>query len=144
MQPLHPRSRHADTFGVESPGACLPTAGPRANERRVAGDEVLQRFEGVVLAITERDVVVRLHDRSDPTRPDEEATFDLDRFSPDDRPLLEPGAVFDWTLTRSPSAREPLSCLQLRRPRWSRHDLERIEARAEELLSLFAPAPRHD
>ncbi len=99
----------------------------------------VQTFEGVVLDAGPEELRVRLHDVTDPSRPDEIATMDIEEVPEDDRALIEVGAVFDWLFFRQrrPSVRN-VSELRFRRlPRWSQPDLDRARNRADEFRELF-------
>src|SRR5437870_768090 len=67
--------------------------------RVTPGDSLkpLQRWEGTVLAVTNLSFVARLLDLS-AGGPEEEAEFATDDVAPDDRPLLNPGSAFYWTI----------------------------------------------
>lgn len=57
----------------------------------------LSRREGIVLEIRDDEFDARLVDL-DGEDGDLDATFAVEELSPDDRPLLRPGAVFYWTI----------------------------------------------
>ena len=56
------------------------------------------KYECVVRSVTTDSLVAVLYDLIDRSQPEMEATFFLEEISPDDRLLVEPGAVFYWTL----------------------------------------------
>jgi hypothetical protein len=103
---------------------------------------ILQQFEGTVSAVTGEDFVAVLRDRTDPNRPEEEATFSLDEAGPDDLQLIEPGAVFYLTIAyeNRPYRRRTSEIRFRRMPRWSKADLGRIAGDAAELHRLFGGA----
>jgi hypothetical protein len=81
------------------------------------GFSVLQQWEGTVSEVSGDEVTAVVRDWTNPTMADEEVTVSIDEFSPDDQPLLNPGAVFYWSIgyrTRS-GTRERVSSFQLRR-----------------------------
>jgi hypothetical protein len=57
----------------------------------------LSRREGVVLEVRQDEFDARLVDL-DGDEGDLDATFAIEELSPDDVPLLRPGAVFYWTI----------------------------------------------
>lgn len=99
--------------------------------------DILKEWEGVVLTVSDDDVQARLTDMNDSTSPEELVTIGMDAISPQDHELVEPGAVFYWTVLRETDAFENVrnySQIRFRRlPAWSRGDLERAETEAEQL-----------
>lgn len=89
----------------------------------------LQKWEGRVNAVGEGHFEATLADLTG-DGPAEEAAFDLDEVSPQDRALVKPGAVFYWSVgyrdaVKGQRTRE--SIIRFRRlPRWSLPD--RVEA----------------
>lgn len=132
-----PQQRRAAPAPTELPVAWLNRSLIRRNRF-----ELLQKWEGSVLRVEEGTFVARLTDLTDPTRPDEEATFDLREVSDADAPLLEPGAVFYLCIGYDVSvAGQKTRAAQFRfrrLPAWSRAAIARIEARTAEVLDVFA------
>jgi len=97
----------------------------------------LQRFEGYVESIGETTFTARLVDLAG-RLPEEEAEFFLDDVSEGDTGLMEPGAVFYWSLgyrVSSTRQRSKVSLLRFRRlPAWSERDIQRAQAEAERML----------
>jgi hypothetical protein len=97
--------------------------------------EVLQAFEGTVTELTELGFVARLVDRTDPRRPSEYGDFDLQDVSDADQPLVQPGAVFYWTIgyrVHPWGQKERSGPLVFRRlPAWTGRDLERAKGQAK-------------
>jgi hypothetical protein len=98
--------------------------------------EPLQKWEGAVLEVGEATFVARLVDLTG-DRPEEEIELEKAELSDFDLDLLEPGAVFYWSvgyrrqLPRGARSRE--SVIRFRRlPAWSRAELEAARERAEE------------
>ena len=102
---------------------------------------LLQQWEGTVTECGEIEFTAELRDLTDPTNYREEAAFDLDEVSPDDRPLLELGAVFRWSIgyrTSAAGQRERVSQLRfVRIPGWRRSAIADVEQRAAELQQRF-------
>ena len=98
---------------------------------------LLQQWEGTVTAISQEEFTADLRDLTDPTRPREEAAFDIEEVSPGDRELLAPGAVFRWSIgyrTSATGQRERVSHLYfVRIPGWRRTVVAEIQERAEVL-----------
>ena len=96
----------------------------------------LQQWEGAVLEVGETTFTARLVDLTG-ERPEEELELDKAELSDFDLDLLEPGAIFYWTigyrrqLPRGARSRESL--IRFRRlPAWSRSELAAARERAEE------------
>lgn len=101
----------------------------------------LQSWEGVVLAVDDDVFTARIADMANKT-PDEEVEIPIAELSPFDIELLEPGAIFYWSIgyrQRLPQGtRERVSRIRFRRlPAWSRSDLRRARGRAEDLRAEF-------
>ena len=97
--------------------------------------DALQKWEGRVLEVgdtTFSAVVVGIKDATE-----EEAEFDLEEVSPDDIDMVEPGAVFYWSIgyrTDPSGERSRCSVLVFRRlPAWSARDLELARQGAQTL-----------
>lgn len=101
---------------------------------------VRQKWEGVVLEVNAESFSVRLFDLSSDER-DEEAELDLSEVSREDLKLVEPGAVFYWSIgyyTTGDGQVQRTSQIRFRRlPAWSKSELERAEVRAKELLEAL-------
>jgi hypothetical protein len=110
---------------------------PRERDRFM----VLQKWEGTIRTIMRKAFIATLHDLTDPARPDEEVELLKDEISESDLPLLEPGAVFYWSIgyrIDEWGSRERVSALRLRRlPVWTRRDLEAIARKVDELKRTF-------
>lgn len=81
----------AGWYAVQQPERPIGTTAPRVTF------ELLQRWEGTVQRVEEDDVQVILVDKTRASE-DEIATLALEDFSPADRELVVPGAVFYWTI----------------------------------------------
>jgi len=99
----------------------------------------IQKWEGFVLDVgsdTFRARLVSIVGEG----PDQEAEIYLEEVDPDDRPLLQPGAVFYWTIgyLDRPSGRLRAAILRFRRlPAWSETELNAARNEAKKLASLF-------
>jgi hypothetical protein len=99
----------------------------------------IRKWEGYVLEIHEDSFSARLV----PLKGDDEeleAEIYIEELSEQDRELLQPGAVFYWSIGYHdrPSGRERSSIIRFRRlPVWSRRELEAASAGIDELKAAF-------
>jgi len=114
-----------------SPVVFVPVV-PVGHERFI----VLQSWEGCVLSVSPDSFVARLVD-SKHIRPDEEAEFDVNELTEDDRELLEPGAVFYWSIgyyDKPSGQRIRASEIRFRRlPAWTKEELKEARDHAKRL-----------
>lgn len=100
----------------------------------------LQRWEGTVLDSNEETFLARLHDLSS-DGPDEEVELLMEDVPVEDRPLVERGAVFYWSIGHlvKPSGERPrVSNLRFRRlPVWSASELKAARDRATDVAEVF-------
>lgn len=111
----------------------------RSGERRSVSISS-ERWEGVVLGV-ENDVFrARLVDL-DRRTPDEEAEVHLSEVSDEDRALVEPGAIFYWSIgyyIDRAGQRMRRSLVRFRRlPAWTRGELDNARREAEETGSIL-------
>jgi hypothetical protein len=87
----------------------------------------LQKWEGVVLEVLDDSFLARLVDLTNGGS-DEEAEFALEEVTPEDRVLVEPGAVFYWNIGYNDSIsgqRTRVSEIRFRRlPAWQPEELK--------------------
>jgi len=100
-----------------------------------------QLWDGTVTEVRGKEFVARLSDRTIVSNPDEEATFDLDEISAEDRELVVPGSAFYWiigTAITESGKRMNISMVQFRRlPAWTNRALSRAAQRAKHTGELF-------
>jgi len=100
----------------------------------------LQRWEGTVIECQEETFFARLTDLTT-DGPAEEVELLLDDVPEEDRPLVEPGAVFYWAIGHlvKPSGERPrISNLRFRRlPVWSASELDAARERAADVAEVF-------
>jgi hypothetical protein len=100
----------------------------------------LQKWEGVVLRVTNDAFVARLVDQSS-DGPDEEAEIPLEEIPEADRFLVKPGAVFYWTIGYSDSIsgqRTRASVIVFRRlPAWTAEELTAARRKAQYTRDLL-------
>lgn len=98
--------------------------------------EAIQKWEGHVVSVGEAEFTASLVDLTQPGI-EEEAVLDLSEVTEDDLPLVQPGAVFYWTVgyrVEQSGERSRSSVIWFRRlPAWTEKDIERAHARAEDL-----------
>jgi hypothetical protein len=105
--------------------------------------DLRQQWEGTVVSIDGDSFSVTLRDLTDASVPEESAELLLEDVSDSDRELLEPGAVFYWSVGYEETfrGRERKSIIRFRRlPGWTRQQLKAVQDRAEELNSYFSAA----
>jgi len=98
--------------------------------------QLLQQWEGRVSNISDAEFTAVLRDLTDPSKPDEEATFSLEEIPEQDKGLVVTGAIFYWVIGYRMSAsgqKTRSSDLRFRRlPVWTRAEIKRLAKRAEE------------
>ena len=100
----------------------------------------LQEWEGHVLEVSNETFLARLIPIQGEGQ-DQEAEIYLEEVDQADRALIEPGAVFYWSIgyLDRPSGRMRASMLRLRRlPNWTKRDVLQAEGEAEQMKALFA------
>jgi hypothetical protein len=100
----------------------------------------LQKWEGAVLEVKEDSFFARLIDLTD-SNIDEEAEFSIEELSPEDIPLLKPGAIFYWNigyLDKRTGQRIHASVIRFRRlPAWTSKEIKQVQDEAARLQELF-------
>jgi hypothetical protein len=99
-----------------------------------------QQWQGVVTSVGDDAFTVDLKDLTDPDSPEETAELLREDVDPQDLALLEPGAIFYWSIGYEDTrrGRERKSIIRfLRLPGWTATDLEAIEREAHELNVFF-------
>ena len=100
----------------------------------------LQEWEGEVVSVSGNEFVAYLHDLTQES-PREEASFQIDEVSEEDRTLIRTGAVFYWIIgyKTARGQRTTESFLRFRRlPAWSKRDLDRRDERAAVLRNFLS------
>jgi len=133
---LHVTSARQLPQGVPKPPVVWVPVIPLSRD----GFDVLQKFEGTVLSVTDDSFVARMVDKTRP-RPEEEAEIPIAEIAPGDRELVKPGAIFYWVIgyrreTHGQLSRSSVIRFQ-RLPSWSPSDMERAKKEAETFLSFF-------
>lgn len=104
----------------------------------------LQKWAGYVLEIRDETFTARLTDLKN-REVEEEAEIYLAEVSEEDRPLLQPGAVFYWSIGYRDDysgQRHNEGFIRFRRlPVFSRKDIERARQEAEEIRQAFGWSP---
>ncbi|MCA1704070.1 MAG: hypothetical protein LC808_12725, partial [Actinobacteria bacterium] len=118
-------------------------APPVIRRRTQPRDHVVihQRWEGYVEAVSKAGFEALLIHLAEGSRDEERTEIDFDEVSAFDRPLIEPGAVFYWSVgyrVRASGQREGLSVIRFRRlPTWTPDELRVAERAARETMELF-------
>lgn len=101
--------------------------------------QAMQKWEGHVTQVGADTFTARIV-RIVGEGPDQEAEIYKEEVASDDHALIEPGAVFYWSIgyLDRPSGRLRASIIRFRRlPVWSKHELENAEAKADNLKGLL-------
>lgn len=100
-----------------------------------------QRWEGYVEALKKTGFEALLIDLAERPLHEERTQIDFDEVSAFDRNLIQPGAVFYWSMgyrVRPSGQREGLSVIRFRRlPTWTPEELDLAERAAKETAELF-------
>jgi len=101
----------------------------------------LQHWRGTVVQISEDSFEAELSDQTDPSRPRESATFQMDELSEGDETLVKIGSVFNWHIgyeLTSSRQRKLVSTIIFRRlPAWTKREITDVKRRAAEIEELF-------
>ena len=98
-----------------------------------------QKWEGYVIELYKDSFLARITDLSG-KYPDEELEIELKAISPDDRSLLQTGAVFNWHIgyETEHGTTKRSSIIRFRRlPIWTESDIEKAKALEEELKNFL-------
>lgn len=113
---------------------------PRTIQSKIAFRQ-LQRWDGIVQSVNAETLTAVIRDKTNPQNPNEQVEISLDEISPDDQPLVTPGAVFYWSIgyAEGPGKpRERVSRIRFRRlPAWSQNELATAQTRIEDLLNAL-------
>jgi hypothetical protein len=106
---------------------------------------ILQTWEGVVVSRVGEEFEATLRDLTDRSAPAEAATFPVSEVSPDDRRLIEPGAVFYWFLGQELSSfgqLKRISTIRFRRlPMWTDAQRRRAAEKSQAFAASFGLNP---
>jgi hypothetical protein len=108
---------------------------PKVHEYLIA----LQKWEGCVTKVGTDTFWARLSTVVG-EGPDQDAEIYIEEVDVEDQLLIQPGAVFYWTIgyLDRPSGRQRISVLRFRRlPAWTRQDLIRARSKALKLKQIF-------
>jgi len=105
--------------------------------------KLLQRWEGKVVSVDEKDFTALIKDLTVRSNPMEEVVLSKEELSPDDVSLLTLGSVFYWSIRYADApgrgrARESL--IRVRRlPGFRKGEINEAKERAKYLASVFNP-----
>jgi hypothetical protein len=109
---------------------------------------ISHHWECAVERIGSSTFTATLRSLRDPDDSEKEAEIPIDEVTPDDLELLEPGAIFYWTMgyDMTPAGtRTRFSLLKFRRlPAWTKKDLLRVNAEADALFEMFGEKDARD
>jgi len=101
---------------------------------------LLQKWEGTIIEVCRDSFIARLVDLTE-RGADEEAEFDVDEVSVADRPLIEAGSVFYWSIGYTDTAggqRRRMSIIRFRRlPMWTLKELEEAKNKAAKIREIL-------
>ena len=129
--------------------SALRTITPRTGiERHRTQRQIIKHhWECTVVRVETTTFLATLRSLRDESETEKEAEIPLDEVTPDDLELLQPGAVFYWTIGYDISpggTRRRASEIKFRRlPSWTKGDIARLDEHANELFDLFGQ-PEHD
>ncbi|GMU60013.1 MAG: hypothetical protein AMXMBFR34_17760 [Myxococcaceae bacterium] len=141
-----PASRATGTEDVQPNPAPAVVARLATSPYRVSSPtrfDLRQQWEGIVAAVSGDTFTATLKDLTDPAVTEESAELFLEDVGESDRNLVEPGAVFYWSVgyEDTPRGRERKSIIRFRRlPGWSRQQLNSVKEKTAELSKYFLGA----
>ena len=97
--------------------------------------KVLEQWEGYVVEVYEDTFAAHLTDIHKRKEPDLAAEIYLSKVPQDQLEWVAPGAPFTWTISLVDG--ETQSEILFLQERWTKEDIERIKARAEELRAFL-------
>ena len=110
-------------------------------QKRGASLQTRQLWIGTVTEVGDGSFVAILRDRTKPSNPEEQATFELNEISEEDKPLVSVGSTFYWVIGREQSIAKSItnvSKVRFRRlPMWTKSALKSASTRAERLQSAL-------
>jgi hypothetical protein len=113
----------------------------RAIQMRGPSLQTRQLWEGTVTKVLESSFVARLSDKTERSNPNEQALFNFDEVSLDDRRLIRAGSSFYWVIgtEQTPAGQiRNVSMLRFRRvPSWTRSALESAADRASRVREVI-------
>ncbi len=130
--------RVADALPVPLPEPCTSSFIPLRWRPRMPRFELLQQWEGCVVAVGADSFDATLRDLTRPSNPAERVELDIAELSRSDRLRLTPGAVFYWSIgydTSVTGQTSRVSRIQIRRlPRWTGAEIQEARTEAVEML----------
>ncbi|MBI4081268.1 MAG: hypothetical protein HY423_01525 [Candidatus Lambdaproteobacteria bacterium] len=101
----------------------------------------MEQWEGTVQTISQKKFVAVLRSMLSAERTEESATFEIDSVPDADLSLVQPGAVFYWSVgyrNELSGQKVLMSVVRFRRlPAWSKRDIERARNTAEKFSVFF-------
>lgn len=126
---------------IDTPDPLTSFALAGVERNRTQRQLISHHWEGTVVRIGAESFIATLRSLRNPNDSEKEAEIPIDEVTPDDLELLQPGAVFYWTIGYdiSPSGtRRRTSQIKFRRlPAWTKKDIDRARSQASELFEIF-------
>lgn len=118
-----------------------PKLAPRYLKPLKGSFRLLQMWEGYVTDIDQTTFSAIISDKTNSELPDELVTLDIEEISPCDLALLQPGAVFYWSIRYADlpgRGRSKESKIRFRRlPTWTKKEIDRAIKTGTELATFF-------
>ena len=103
--------------------------------------KAIEKWEGYVVSVSKDSFVARITSTSGERNIEQEAQILIEEITESDRSLIQPGAVFYWSigyLDRRVGGRLTTSIIRFRRlPVWTNQDLRKARTRVAELKRLL-------
>lgn len=99
--------------------------------------EVQEIWEGSVLEVTDQEMEVHLRNILDPADPEMTATMNLSEVLPEDRELVQKGAVFYWVTAANGEEVGYSGIRFLRLAPWTQEEINNFQEQTSEFDKLF-------
>lgn len=114
----------------------------KIGDRLLGNYQLLQQWEGYVIAVLNKEMLCRIIDKTNPDNPEEEVTIPLRELEPSELSLVKPGAVFYWSIRYADQygrGRTRESLIRFRRlPPIKKIEMEKTKRRAAYLEEFFS------
>ena len=104
-------------------------------------EDIKQKWSGVVIAVDDEELTVRLEDLTNCDNPNEIVVLSRDEIDNNDQNLIQPGALFYWYIGYRQGikySKERISIIRFRRlPHWTKREIEEADKLAEDYAEFF-------
>ena len=104
-------------------------------------EDIKQKWSGVVIAVDDEELTVRLEDLTNFDNPNEIVVLSRDEIDNNDQNLIQPGALFYWYIGYRQGikySKERISIIRFRRlPQWTKREIEEADKLAEDYAEFF-------